>query len=278
MQQKEINILRGRIKKYLDTYCDHKKIIISKELLESLLFEVIEVNIKGKWYKVKVPIWSGDFLAKIDLKEISFQDVLWNYDICIALNGVFDQLMESIYQIKSKNLVYAIPPYEICYADINAQIDLAESFLFNFGKSSGIQKYDGLISVARCNFSGTDIRIGEGVKAIQFINSNFANSRISIPYIESLYLKETDLSDNDLSHLCINGLSNHFYGASFRNSGINVNINISELESYIQMADKHSKKLIITMLNDYFVGCIVNGNYLNYHKDEEYNLRLILKK
>jgi len=278
MQQKEIDILRARIKKYLDTYCNHEKLIVPKELLESLLFEVIEVNIRGKWYKVKIPIWSGDFLSKIDLNEISFQDVLWNYDISISLNGVFGQLIETIHQIKSKKPAYATPPYEICYVDTNAQIDLAESFLFNFGKSSNFQKYDGLISVARCNFSGTNIRIGEEVKAIQFIYSNFAKSGISIPNIEILHLRDTDLSDNDLSHLCINGLSNNFYGTSFRNSCINVNINISELESYIQMDDKHYKKLVITMLNDYFVGCHVNGNHLNYHEDEEYNLRLILKK
>lgn len=280
MPKEEIVNLRERIKNYLDTYFDHEKLLVPKDLLEILLFEVIEVKIEGKWYKVKVPIWSGEFLSKIDLKEISFQNVLWNYNICVALTGVFDQcqLRKTINQIKSTNPVYTPHPYEICYADTNAQIDLTESFLFNFGKSTGIQKYYGLISVARCNFSGTDVRFGEEVKAIQFLNSSFAKSKISIPNIGPLTLRDTDLSDNDLAHLCINGLSNHFRGTSFRNSGINVNIDISELESYIEIDEKHFKKLFITMLNDYFVGCNVNGNYLKYHEDKEYNLRLILKR
>lgn len=278
MKKEEIAILREKVKKYLETYCNHEKVIIPKELLEGLLFEVVEVNIKGKWYKVKVPIWSGDFISKIDLKEITFQDVLWNYDICMALNSVFDQLIEIICQIKSTNQAYTNIPYEINYANTNAQIDLSESFLFNFGKSSGIQKYNGLISVARCNFSGTDVKIGEGVKAIQFSYSNFSKSGISIPNIESIHLNDTDLSDNDLSNLYINGLSYHFSGTNFRNSGINISIDISKLESYIKMDDKYFKKLFLTMLNDYFVGCNVNGNYLNSHKEEDYNLKLILKR
>lgn len=278
MQNEEINILRERVKKYLQAYCDCEKLIVPKELLECLLFEVIEVNIKGKLYKVKVPIWSGEFLSKVDLKEISFKNVLWNYDICIALNGVFDPLTKAIYQIRSTNPVSATFPYEICYADTNAQIDLAESFLYNFGKSSGIQKYDGLISVARCNFSGTPIKIGEEVKAIQFLDSGFSKSKISIPNIGRLTIRNSDLSDNDLAHLCINGLSNHFYGTNFRNSGINISLEPSELELYLEMDEKFFKKLFITMLNDYFVGCNVNGNYLNSHKDEEQNLKLILKK
>lgn len=278
MQKKEIDILRERLKKNLETYCDHEKLIVPKEILECLLFEVIEVNIKGKWYKVKVPIWSGEFLSKVDLKDISFKDVLWNYDICIALNSVFDPLTKVIHQIKSTNQVHALSPYEIYYADTNAQIDLAESFLFNFGKSAGIQKYDGLISVAFCNFSGTHIIIGEEVKAIQFLDSSFAKSKISIPNIDRLAIINSDLSANDLAHLCIDGLSDDFYGTNFRNSRISVHLDIATLESYLEVDEKYFKKLFIAMLNDYFVGCNVNGNYLTEHEDKEHNLRLILKR
>lgn len=278
MQKKEIDILRERIKKYLETYCDYEKLTLPKELLECLLFEVIEVKIKGKWYVVRVPIWSGEFLSKVDLKEISFKDVLWNYDICIALNGVFELLTKAILKIRSTNPVYAPFPYEICYANTNAQIDLAESFLFNFGKSAGIQKYDGLISVAHCNFADTYVKIGEEVKAIQFLYSSFSKSKIFIPNIGRLTIRNSDLSENDLSHLCINGLSNHFYGTNFRNSGINISLNPSELESYLEINEELLKKMFITMLNDYFVGCNVNGNYLNSHKDEEDNLKLILRR
>lgn len=251
-----------------------------KEILECLLFEVIEVNIEGKWYKVKLPIWSGEFLSKVDLKDISFKDVLWNYGICLAANSVFGPLYEAIHQIKSTNQVYTSSPYEICYANTNAQIDLAENFLFNFGKSTCHTKYYGMISVARCNFSGTHVRIGEEVKAIQILDSSFAKSKIFIPNIGigRLAIRNSDLSDNDLVHLCIDGLSNNFYGTNFRNSRINVHLDISKLESYLEMDEKHSKKLFIAMFNDYFVGCNVNGNYLSEHEDKEHNLRLILKR
>lgn len=278
MSKEEIVNLREKIKYYLETYSNHEKLIIPKELLEVLLFEIIEVNIKGKAYKVKVPIWSGEFLSKIDLREVDFKDVLWKYDICVALNSVFDQISNAISQIRSTYPVYTTPPYDICYANTNAQIDLTESFVSNFGKTASIQKHDGLVSVAHCNFSGTDVRIGEETKAIQLLYSSFAKSKISIPNISSMTIRCSDLSDNDLSYLSINGLSNNFYGTNFRNSGININLEPSELESYLKIDDQYFKKLLITMLNNNFIGCNVNGNYLNSHNDEEYNLRLILKR
>lgn len=46
-------------------------------MLEDLLFEIITLN-KEKGIKIKLPIWSGDFLKKIDLSEIDFTDVSWN--------------------------------------------------------------------------------------------------------------------------------------------------------------------------------------------------------
>ena len=105
-----------------------------------------------------------------------------------------------------------------------------------------------------------------------------AKSKISIPNIGRLTIRNSDLSANDLAYLCIDGLSTHFNGTNFRNSGINVNLDISKLESYLEMDEKHFKKLFIAMLNDYFVGCNVNGNYLSEHEDEEQNLRMILKR
>lgn len=276
MSKKEMYYLREKVKKYLDNYSGNEKVIISKEILEALLFEIVTVRIDGKCYQVKVPVWSGEFLSKVDLGEISFVGVLWNYDICTALNGRFHELTAYIYQMKRTNPFYTAEPFEICYVNTNAQIDLTESFLFNFGITSGVKKYVGLISVARCNFSGTNVRIGDKeVKAIQFFRSSFAGSNIFIPETCHLTFNGTDLSGNNLSHLHIDGLSNDFYDSNFRNSGINIHLDLSALEKYVAIDGIYSK--ILKMLNDYFVGCSVNGICLDYHEDEEYNLSLILK-
>lgn len=281
MQNREIDILRDRVKKQLDDYHGGERVSIPIELLDHLLFEIVEVKIEGNWYKVKVPVWSGEFLAKIDLSEVSFTDVLWNYDLSLASNFIFRELSYTIQQIKSTIPICSVPPYEICYANTNAQINLTEGFISNYGKVANNTKYNGLISVGKCNFSGTDVRIGEGARAIQFLYSNFVKSGIFIPkpiLFRRLYLYCTNLSGIDLKHLSIDGLSNHFYGSNFRNSGIDISLEPSKLESYLDAYELSFKVRFITMLNDYFVGCRVNGIYLDYHDDEEYNLRLILKR
>lgn len=48
---------------------------ISKSLLEEALFK----KVKSKTGKVgKLLVWSGEFLKKVDLSEISFSNVIWN--------------------------------------------------------------------------------------------------------------------------------------------------------------------------------------------------------
>ena len=277
MQKEDRVALREEVKRDLLTYSDQGKVIFAKETLENLLFETKTINIHGKWYQVKIPVWFGDFLSKIDLSMIDFSDVLWNYDICMALNNIFGELLSTIAQIRS-TIPESKPSFEIYYANTNAKINFAESFLTRFGQSSGIQKYYGLVSIAHCNFSGTAVNFGEGVNAIQILNSTLSNCNLRLPNISRLTIMNSDLSNNNLSNLSIDVLSNHFYGTSFKNSGINVYLDPNEMERYLATDEITFKKLFIAMLNDYFAGCSVNGHLLSSHPDEEHNLNLILKK
>ncbi len=278
MEKEDRVILRDQIKRYLLTCSDQERINIPKDTLEDILFETETINIEGKWYQVKIPIWSGAFLSKIDLSAIDFSDVLWNYNICVALNNIFGQLLSTIAQIRSDRADRSNYPYEIYYVNTNAKINFAESFLARFGHSSGIPKYDGLVSMSNCNFSGTGLTFGSGIKAIQILNSNLSNSSLTLPNISRLTITNSDLSNNDLSNLSINGLSNQFYGTRFKNTGMSVYLDPNEIESYLAASKSAFKKLFIAMLNDYFVGCIVNGHLLNSHPDKEHNLNLILKR
>lgn len=54
-----------------------RKIPIDKDILEDLLFDEIVIDEEST---AKILVWTGDFLRKIDLSEVSFEDVFWSYD------------------------------------------------------------------------------------------------------------------------------------------------------------------------------------------------------
>ncbi len=278
MKKDEIHILREKIVHYLDIYNGPERVKLPIELLETLLFETVEVSIAGKVYRVKIPVWSGMFLSKVDLSEVDFANVLWNDLICIALNGVFTELIDAVREIKGNTPSNDFFPYKVCYANTNAQIDLAQSFLFSCGEEIA-SKYERLISIDSCDFSGTIVKLPE-VGTIQILRSNLARTQFSMPvspYGRKNVINNSDLSDNNLSNIFIDGLDNAFYHTSFRNSGIKVAIDVSRLENYLKFGGD-IKELIIIMFNDYFVGCEVNGVLLEEQTDSEKNLRLVLNK
>lgn len=77
LSQKDREELRQRIAdKITDSEIPSpKKLNLSKDLLEMLLFETCETK-EGESYKFLV--WTGPFLEKIDLKGISFARVVWH--------------------------------------------------------------------------------------------------------------------------------------------------------------------------------------------------------
>ena len=59
--------LRTIIKDNLKNIPDGQQIHLNKDILEFLLFDEIVVN-QEKNLKMKIPVWSGEFLRKIDLQ------------------------------------------------------------------------------------------------------------------------------------------------------------------------------------------------------------------
>ncbi len=69
--------LRKNILEQLKNVPEGEKIHLDKKLLEDLLFEEIVV-VESKGLTAKLPVWSGEFLRKIDLSEVSFENVSWS--------------------------------------------------------------------------------------------------------------------------------------------------------------------------------------------------------
>ena len=72
--------LREQIEKMLEVVPKGERIKIDKEILEELLFEQEMSNRDYGEVLAKFLVWSDDFLSKLDLSEISFDNMVWDLD------------------------------------------------------------------------------------------------------------------------------------------------------------------------------------------------------
>lgn len=190
-----IKRLREQIPIMLSELPEGDKITLDKDLLENLLFDVIPCNSENK--KVKLPVWSGPFLRKIDLSEISFDNVSW------SLLSEYGMLFEEMINCFDKNTQAKIDEYSnekqiyIDYSYSNAKIDFNKSWEANFET----------IYIANCNFEGVDLSDNIISKNLEINNSSLAHTGIVLDpdNITNCIMSYTDLSNVDLSKFYIDG-------------------------------------------------------------------------
>jgi hypothetical protein len=76
--RKDRDELRDEVVKLLNNVPFGKRISLDKDLLDELLFEEVLLN-KETGVKMKIPVWSGVFLRKLDLSDVNFDDVSWSF-------------------------------------------------------------------------------------------------------------------------------------------------------------------------------------------------------
>ncbi len=159
--------MREFIEKQLEKVPEGFRIHLDKELLDELLFEKVTSKLakgyanEGEDVVAKFAVWSGPFLAKIDLSEISFEDVVWN-----VLSHQYKNIVDN------KNYYENIG--SINYVNTNAPIDMALSF-------DGKHPFHGVkdFVICGCDFSQTDLShtsFSSEKKDISLINCNFTNT------------------------------------------------------------------------------------------------------
>ena len=164
LSKKNKDELRNGILELLKEVPEGQLVQIDKDILEGLLFETITVS-EEKNIQVKVPVWSGEFLSKIDLSQVDFTNVSWSL-IGVDSSYKKDVLNEKDYMWKIYNILdekkrltlaqlkktiqdqsKLNKGYAAWYAGTNAKIDLSKSF-------EAIQGEE--ISIRLCNFEGLD--------------------------------------------------------------------------------------------------------------------------
>ena len=267
--------LRKRIVEQLKDVPEGQRVQLDKELLEDLLFEVVTID-KEKNIKVKLPIWSGEFLKKLDLSQVDFTDVSWcildaykgsNYriefeDITISDESVRDK----INKIRDEGIEERLESsngFVVGYGGTNANIDLTKSFEALHG---------GYIEVGKCNFAGVDFshQYLTGIQSLYFYGSSLSGTRLTIPSEMPLQAFKSFFDGIDLSSRTIDAdgyLSDDTYNLSYcslRNTGININLDTS-------VKGMHWDKALRNAMNEDWVGCYVNGKKVLSYEERQRN-------
>lgn len=196
-----------------------ERLKIDNNVLDELIF------FKGKMIDgtlFKIPIWTGDFLSKIDLSKLSFDGV--RFDIPYCKKNFYNQLDDDTKKYFTEAFVTAgwgVIPFEIYYPPY---LD-SEGNIYDFKSSDNFEckitmkyKKDYLVNFANtninltslperlmsCNFANVDLSNLHPF-FIEIAKCNFKNTKLNIGSVYDITCsKYSDFSDNDYSSLTVN--------------------------------------------------------------------------
>ena len=276
------NELRKIIVRKLESVPDGQMINLDKDVLENLLFKVITYNNETK-EQLKLPVWTGEFLRKIDLSEVSFEDVSWSLIVNDTWDNPEDEYTKYMDKETSKNISSILPrftePYDqrIDFSMTNANIDFSKSFEF---------KKKGKINILFCDFEGVDLSNNDMSKIGSIFFSNLADTNITLTpkmfanrkssKIGTTCLRNIDLSKFSYDALDLIRSTRVFEGdCDFTNTGLNVTIDPSAEEWHGSEAEMLKKDL--GLLTSGLSGCYINGKKIVSNEEKkaiiEYKLR-----
>lgn len=279
---KEKNELRKRVEEKLESVKEGERVHIDKEILEYLLFDIVEskdeyIEDETEDVTLKLPVWSGPFLRKIDLSEVSFDNVCWSLIndrmFRTGFASTFDELKEeTIARLKQYELDKG---KKVDYSYTNAQIDVSKSY-----EALRANCYNVVVGV---DFSGLDIKVG----SLSFDDCNFNSAIIEINNQDVAFYR-CDLSRANLNNnknikflwydedISIEGLEDsEEFGEGYICNDCNLSytgINILlDKEWYGATSEEHREggKMALAdyIRKGYLDGCYINGKLI--HSREE---------
>lgn len=219
--------LRASIEEQLKQVPDGQRVHLDKELLEDLIF------FKGKSKNgtiIKVPIWTGHFLRKIDLSEVSFDNVCFIYDGGTIFGGSFEDIMSDKFASQFEKSNYyrdsKVAPFVrqdnrlhnmIDFSGTNIDIDFSKIYCD---------------AIEHTDFSGVDLSKSNFQCLTRIIDCNFSGTKISIDFNSDrdIMFNSTDFSFNDFSQSSIDSFMIFYDGVHdckfhyciFSNTGLKI--------------------------------------------------------
>lgn len=186
--------LRDYLLNVLEDVPEDERVSLPNDLLDQLIFERAK-GYDGLLYKV--PVWTGSFLKKLDLSNISFEKVLWN-----RTSECLDELFSSDVQ-RRLELSYNIHDYKSCLYDIDFS-----------GTNVRINSFSNLSTcgMRNCNLEGVDLSDSEFTiddgNDFDVFNVNFSKTGCKFRVLNKLENKsnfKTLLEEDNLAGCYING-------------------------------------------------------------------------
>lgn len=275
--------LREKIEELLLGAPDGQRIHLDKDLLEGLLFDTIEPKSKDG-VLAKLPVWSGNFLRKIDLSEVSFDGVAWsvlnqtsgpNYNMPWTSIGDNYGLHSDETEMRDWKYRIIADGQKINYSYTNANIDFS---------SSWEAKVLGKSSFYLCDFSGIDLSNKDLSDVEVIMDCNLSNTGVKLSS-EQLYQRyeigevkkplriyRTSFSGNDLSNIEIAVDYSYLrHDIDLSGTGAHIKYDVDSMASDksifwhenedLAMKKAHISTAINKTTNEgFWDGCYVNGN------------------
>lgn len=236
LSRESILELRKKIKEEIEKGYN-QCISIENELLEKLIFDTRIDKKTGDI--IKYPVWTGEFLDKIDLSEVDFSNVCWD-----ARDEAYDE-----------------SGHYIDLSSTNAKID----FNTSYGKI-----------IRNCNFCECQDLLNIDTME-QIYNSDFSNCDIDIcPLLDKI---QGIKSDNDYKNYVfqnskLNGCQICCYDYNFNIdkcdylSIVNSNFTGTTINFICDLSNKATLEKVLEMIkNNRIGGCYLNGKYVHTKKE-----------
>ena len=285
--------LRKSVEILLNASPKNKKIQLPKETLDMLLFDTYTCN-KEKGIKIKLPVWSGEFLQKLDLIQVDFEDVSWilMYDV---YNAEFDELerycgLKKIFDTdffsKVGKLDFSPVKYDylIDYSNTNARIDFSKSFEY---------KYLECLEIGGCVFNNVDLSNNDfnSFDVLSFQESSFRNTHIKLLLTDNddFSFEFCDFSNNDLSDFSFDGVrsicvGDNITGCDFKNTGAQIQFDKNYLKFQLERKGDNVeyKSNIVNTLRDsmreMWIGCYLNGRKILSKEEKQQSAKELREK
>ena len=246
LNNKDRRKLRSMVEEKISDIKDNsEKIKFDSELLEQLIFDEMTVSLSDKPSVFKYPVWTGKILQKLDLSELSFDNVFWGADSIVEsiINGseFFKGKLDEDGIIKGEN------DFLIDFSNTNADIDFTKSFDYkNPNKVAGKQ-----LKLYYANFESVDLSNSNMDKfdaiSLQKVNLKNTKAKLNLNKLTEIY--SSNLESTDLSTIVLETgfISDENMGDSiYKNSGLKLKGEMTEKIS--KMIKNHSLD-----------GCFING-------------------
>ena len=236
-----------------EVFSDIKEKLGVEDLYDYLLFESFVDEKTGEIFKV--PVWSGEFLRRVDLSNVSFENVAWTTASIMENSAITDDIANDIFNEDCQRI------HMVDYSYTNAVINFSKSWEVKALRSE-------LPAIEQCNFAGLDLSTFDINDFAYIDNSDISDTRIRVSKIDLDRLDDmfanTNFSNLDMSHLTLYAPILTYISCIFINTGLNIEFSLDDFfdKKYGWFSDE-LEDFRNQLKEGYYDGCYLNGKRID---------------